>query len=88
LAAFRGAPKRHQQYAARALTMFYMLDHGEVMVSRLQFWLQTTPIFVRIHESLSGSQGNRADFAASVVDRLLADAALKRRGGFIAPVRL
>ena len=78
LRAFEDAPKRHQAYAERALTMFHMLEQRTVPRTALVAWLATTPIFVRMAREFVGAEGpnERAAHADDVVARLVRDGLL------------
>jgi glyoxylase-like metal-dependent hydrolase (beta-lactamase superfamily II) len=80
---FEAAPDRHFHYAARALTMFHMLEVRRVDHSQLIDWLLKTPIFDRLLEGMAEAVPNPRRAAASVTERLLADGALRSEHGQI-----
>jgi glyoxylase-like metal-dependent hydrolase (beta-lactamase superfamily II) len=80
---FEAAPERHLQYAARALTMFHMLEVRQVGHGELIDWLLKTPIFDHLLDGIGEALPNPQTTAASVIERLLVDGALRSERGQI-----
>jgi glyoxylase-like metal-dependent hydrolase (beta-lactamase superfamily II) len=76
LDAFEADPCRHLQYAARALTMFHMLEVRRLPHHDLIDWLRQTPIFQYFTGRSDGGSSNSSPSVESVVARLVADGLL------------
>lgn len=100
LAAYADAPERHLDYAARALTMFHMLEHGARSLDEVAGWLQATAVFRSIeHQRRTWAQRAttpslkteepiakpQTDAAREVLDRLVRDGVLVLRDGLLEP---
>jgi glyoxylase-like metal-dependent hydrolase (beta-lactamase superfamily II) len=79
LAAFCAAPLKHRGHAARALIVFHMLEHRQRPEAALVDWIATTPVFLLALQCTDEPVRAR-QAAREMVDRLLADAVLLRRG--------
>jgi glyoxylase-like metal-dependent hydrolase (beta-lactamase superfamily II) len=80
---FEAAPGRHLQYAARALTMFHMLEVRRQDREDLIDWVKGTPIFERLMERPDGALHDPQAAASSVVERLVLDGVLRNEGGIV-----
>lgn len=69
LSAFERSPQRHVRHAARALTMFHMMEVREQPRQVLMAWLTSTPLFLRMAASLSTTPA--AHWAADMLSELL-----------------
>lgn len=76
---FERRPERHVQHAARALTMFHMMELRVLERATLLDWLVETPLFGRMAARLAG-EAAAAAWAASLVDRLVSDGLLLADG--------
>ena len=76
---FERRPERHVQHAARALTMFHMMELREETREVLLGWLVETPLFCRMAARLAGEMA-AAVWAASLLDRLVGDGLLVAEG--------
>lgn len=72
---FERRPERHVQHAARALTMFHMMEVREAGRDTLLDWLVCTPLFRRMARRLAGAS-TPAAWAASLLDKLVDDGLL------------
>ena len=79
---FAAEPEIHRRHAARALTMFHMLERQALgapkPVHALSAWLARTPIFSRIFSKLDAEPSSIEEFAAETIDRLVVDRVLLR----------
>lgn len=82
LDAFEANPSRHAQHAARALVMFHMMEHEVRRRDDLEQWLPATPIFQLAAKAGHGAT-DTAQWARSLVNRLLDDGLLHVRGDFV-----
>jgi glyoxylase-like metal-dependent hydrolase (beta-lactamase superfamily II) len=73
LSQFEQWPARHLRYATRALTMFHMLEIRHTPREDLVLWLQTTPIFIKLHLLMGAERRSLAEFAAETVAQLISD---------------
>lgn len=80
---FEANPGRHLQYAARALTMFHMLEVRRLPQHDLIAWLQETPIFRHLTGRDHSGRPDQSSSASSVVARLVADGLLQAHRGEI-----
>jgi glyoxylase-like metal-dependent hydrolase (beta-lactamase superfamily II) len=81
LSQFEQRPELHLHYAARALTMFHMLEMRRTTCEDLLFWLQSTPIFVKLHLLIGAERKSLAEFSAETVEHLLSRGQLGRSNG-------
>ena len=75
---FEREPLRHMRHAARALTMFHMMELSTLDQASLLGWLEHTPLFLRMAHRLAGAGGAPAwarALVASLVDEGLLEAA-------------
>jgi glyoxylase-like metal-dependent hydrolase (beta-lactamase superfamily II) len=77
---FAAAPGRHLQYAARALTMFHMLEVRRQAHDDLISWVRGTPIFKRLVMLPDRPHEDSLTAASAVVERLVRDGVLQREG--------
>ena len=83
LRAFAAVPNRHRDHALRALAMFHMLEKREREFSELVAWMTSTPL-LRHTLLASGLTGDRiASHVEAMLDRMLRDGALERRGSMV-----
>jgi glyoxylase-like metal-dependent hydrolase (beta-lactamase superfamily II) len=75
---FEASPERHMQYAARALTMFRMLEVRKIDEQSLLQWIVETPIFARLAAGNGGVLQRAHRTAQAVVDRLVLEGLLRR----------
>jgi len=83
LACFEASPERHGQYAARALTMFHMLEVRQKDREDLNEWVRNTPIFQRLMSRTDGSSDDPLLAASVVVDRLITNGVLRTENGHV-----
>lgn len=83
LDSFEANPGKHLQYAARALTMFHMLEVRRMPHRDLIAWLQQTPIFGQLTGRDDAGLSDPLSSANSVVARLVADGLLLDEHGEI-----
>lgn len=86
LEAFAAHPSRHRDHAMRALVMFHMLEHRAIERADLEAWMIRTPVFAGALQRHANqpiddtASGALQDYAAQVIDSLLADRVLQRCG--------
>jgi glyoxylase-like metal-dependent hydrolase (beta-lactamase superfamily II) len=80
LAAFEKCPERHASHAARALTMFHMMEHQERDRESLERWLMATPIF-GLSARVGRTPKEPARWAHELTAGLIGDGLLEDRGG-------
>lgn len=80
---FEATPDRHLQYAARALTMFHMLEVRRQGHEELVTWVKSTPIFKRLMRQPPGETADARTAASTVVERLLLDSVLRDENGVV-----
>lgn len=88
LDAFEKHPERHASHAARALTMFHMMEHQERDRDALERWLLATPIF-GLCARMSRTPMPPAQWAHELTAGLIGDGLLDDREGHLtlAPAR-
>lgn len=80
---FGAAPDTHAHYAARALTMFHMLEVRRQGFNDLVNWVRGTPIFERLVGQTRGAPSDLRTAATSVIERLVFDGVLRLEAGEI-----
>lgn len=78
LASFEADPSKHLSYAARALTMFHMLEQRRRSRAALESWLVQAPVFRHVMKRLSADAP--ADAAHELVARLIEGGQLHETG--------
>jgi glyoxylase-like metal-dependent hydrolase (beta-lactamase superfamily II) len=82
LEAFQAAPRKHHQYATRALVTYHLLEHRALPREALQRWIVETPVLQRAPgEHATAEEALR--FAQETVSRLVADGVVVEEGGLV-----
>jgi glyoxylase-like metal-dependent hydrolase (beta-lactamase superfamily II) len=82
LTAFEREPLRHVRHAARALTMFHMMECRAQDHRLLSAWLEQTPLFMRMAGQLAGPMGP-ASWARGLLQGLVDEGLLVRLGDIL-----
>ena len=83
LAAFERDPARNARHATKSLFVFALLDKGGMQVAEVPAYLDSVPVYRRMREQFQ--LGANDQFAARMVDELLAVKALKVDNGMLRP---
>jgi glyoxylase-like metal-dependent hydrolase (beta-lactamase superfamily II) len=84
LAAFQADPARHLHHAAKVLLKYHLMEVREQALPDLQRWAAETPLFVALWERQARPGTSAQAWLEQLVDGLVAQGALLRRGGLVA----
>lgn len=83
LAAFERDPARNARHATKSLFVFALLDRREMNVADVPAYVASVPVYRRMREQFQ--LGGNEEFAARMLEELLAAKALRVEGGFVRP---
>ena len=83
LTAFERDPAKNARHAAKSLFVFALLDKREMKVADVPAYFESVPVYRRMREEFQ--LGSNDEFAARMLDELIAAKALKVEGGLLIP---
>ena len=83
LAAFERDPVKNARHVTKGLLVFALLDKGQMNVADVPAYLASVPVYRRMREEYQ--LGSNDEFAARLLDELLAAKALKIENGSVRP---
>jgi glyoxylase-like metal-dependent hydrolase (beta-lactamase superfamily II) len=84
LAGFQADPARHLHHAAKVLLKYHLMEVREQALPDLQRWAAETPLYVALWERQARPGTSAQAWLEQLVDGLVAQGALLRRGGLVA----
>ena len=83
LAAFERDPVKNARHVAKGLFVFTLLDKGRINAADVPAYLASVPVYRRMREEYQ--LGSNEEFAARMLEELLAAKALEIEGGMLRP---